>query len=26
VKGKTKPVAIYEVVVPSPIHESGHTV
>jgi adenylate cyclase len=25
VKGKTKPVAIYEVVVPSPVHESGHT-
>ena len=25
VKGKTKPVAIYEIVVPSPVHESGHT-
>jgi adenylate cyclase len=26
VKGKTKPVAIFEVVVPSPLHEPSHTV
>jgi adenylate cyclase len=25
VKGKTKPVSIFEVVVPSPVHESDHT-